>query len=683
MQEFCKQNLFNSKNKSKLQYCCIYTVQDIQEQYLVLEESLRQLSNIIRLERKQLSDELEAASTTGHSTSDRSFQQQLLQLSDKQKTLLKCFESQKRLGSQLKVLISKQNHYSTRSKMLLKQTHSQENKSSGCYRNTKQLGTKEAKVTPFKPIQPVESSIKLPSHSQLTSAVVGQLKRAAFNSNVTLSDEQHRLPTKNQQSQNLVTISQVCVATQYTSVNDQQPVGVATQYTSVNDQQPVGMAERNQPEKSQVAVSVVPSQISSVSVAPQQKRMNIGQQPVGVATQHNQLPVGVVKQVAAKETPKQTVEMTAQQSVDIIQCQVPVLSHQQKSVGVIVQQQSLDVPMLSLRMTPQHATVGVASQQPAGRDTQKQPINAAKSVGVATQQAADITTQQQPINAAKSVGVATQQAADIATQQQPINAAKSVGVATQQAADIATQQQPINAAKSVGVATQQAADITTQKQPINAAKSVGVATQQPAGRATQQQPINAAKSVGVATQQQPINAAKSVGVATQQQPINAARKLVGIAKNSQSKEVDTHQSLGGATQLVNKVQPISTQQATGVATKQPMKLLLHSELSQPVPLDVLIQHQLITSQDRCLTCTLMVAHVPLICNIIGHTQGCQFIGSLASNGNIISQDGRHFSNPAQWLNNCWSTLGHNKRVDRRSAYSKVSIIIVSSMEIFE
>ena len=660
MEEFCKQNLFNSKNKSKLQYCCIYTVQDIQEQYLVLEESLRQLSNIIRLERKQLSDELEAASTTGHSTSDRSFQQQLLHLSDKQKTLLKCFESQKRLGSQLKVLISNQNRYSTRSKMLLKQTHSQENKSSGCYRNTKQLGTKEAKVTPFKPIQPVESSVKLPSHSQLTSAVVGQLKRAAFNSKVTLSDEQHKLPTKNQQSQNLVTISQVCVATQYTtSVNDQQPVGVATQYTtSVNDQQPVGMAERNQPEKSQVAVSVVPS------------RMNICQQPVGVATQHNQLPVGVVKQVAAKETPKQTVEMTAQQSqsVDIIQCQVPVMSHQQKSVGVIVQQQSLDVPMLPLRMTPQHATVGVATQQPAGIATQQQPINATKSVGVATQQ--------QPINAAKSVGVATQQPADITTQQQPINAAKSVGVATQQAADIATQQQPINATKSVGVATQQAADIATQKQPINAAKSVGVATQQPAGIATQQQPINATKSVGVATQQ-------PADIATQQQPINAAKKLVGIAKNSQSKEVDTHQSLGGATQLVNKVQPISTQQPTGVATKQPMRLLLHSELSQPVPLDVLIQHQLITSQDRCLTCTLMVAHVPLICNIIGHTQGCQFIGSLASNGNIISQDGRHFSNPAQWLNNCWSTLGHNKRVDRRSAYSKVSIIIVSSMEIFE
>jgi len=62
-------------------------VQDVQEQYLVLEESLRQLNNIIRLERKQLSDELEAA---GHS--DRSFQQQLLQLSDKQKTLLQCFD---------------------------------------------------------------------------------------------------------------------------------------------------------------------------------------------------------------------------------------------------------------------------------------------------------------------------------------------------------------------------------------------------------------------------------------------------------------------------------------------------------------------------------------------------------------------------------------------------------------
>ena len=566
----------------------------------MLEESLRQLNNIIRLERKQLSDELEAA---GHS--DRSFQQQLLQLSDKQKTLLQCFESQKRLGNQLKVLIANQNRYSTRSKTLLKQTHSQENTSSGYNRNTKKLSTKDTKITPFKPIQPVESSIKLPSHAQLTSAVVGQLRKAACNSKATPFDEQHKLPTNNQRSQNLIAISQVDVVTQH----------------SVNDQQPVGMAKRNQPEKAR----------PSVSIAPQQKHMNISQQPVGVAMQHNQLPVDVAKQVMAKDMPKQTVEMIAQQSlsVDIItKCPVPVMSHQQKSVGVAVQQQSSDVPMFPVRMTPQHATEGVATQQ--------QPINAAVSVGVDTQQSAK---QQQPIGTAASVGVATQQSAK---QQQPIAAVASVG---EQPAGITTQPQLIIAAASVGVAIQQPAGITTQSQPINAAASVGVAIQQPAG------------------------------ITTQQQPMGAARQIVGVAKNSQSKEIDTHQSVGGATQSVNKVQPVSIQQPRGVAIKQPMRLSLHSELSQPVPLDVLVQHQLITSQDQCLTCTLMVAHVPLICNIIGYTQGCQFIGSLASNGNIISQDGRHFSNPAQWLNNCWTTLGHNKRVDRRTAYSKVSIVM--------
>ena len=457
---------------------CTVTVQTLQEDYLILEESLRQLSNITRLERKQLSDELEVASTTAKS--DRSFQQQLLQLSDKQKTLLQCFDNQKRLGSQLKILISSQNRYSTRSKTSL-QAHSQEYTSSCYHSNTKPISTKVApkvaivttsRFTPFKPVQPVESSVKIPSSSQLTTAVVRQLRKTVFNTSKANS------------------------------------LGVTKQKKLVGVvKQPVGVATKNQ--QSQSATS---EKITSVGVAPQPKHVGDHQT------------VGMAKQAVDEATPKQAVEVTTYQShltdaVTKSQCPMPVISHQQKPVGVAMQQQ------------PTSAT--------------------AQPMGVATQHSAvSLTIQKEP------VGVATKQLA--------------VGVA-KQSLDVAAQ--------PVGVATQHS--------------TVGVTTHK--------------QSVGVATKQ------SAVGVAMQKQPAS-------MGTENQSMETDIHrqsQSVGGATQhaqLVDKGKhTVSMQQPRGVATKQPMRLLLQSELAQPVPLDVLLQHQLISPREQCLTCTLMVAHVPLMC----------------------------------------------------------------------
>ena len=478
----------------QVSYYCGITVQGLQDDYLVLEESLRELSNITRLERKRLSDELEIASTTGKS--DRSFQQQLLKLSDKQKTLLQCFDNQKILGSQLKILISSQNRYSTRSKSSLRQAHSQEYTSSGYHSNTKPISTKveapKVAIVTTSQFTPLESSVKLPSSSQLTTAVVEQLSKTVLNTNKVKSSD----VTK---QKNLVGVSK----------KNQSQSAMQQKITSV------GVAKKQ-------TVSVAKKQI--VGVAPQLKHAGGHQQPVGVA-----------KQAVGGAT--QALESTTHQSDAVTKSQCPVaeISHQLKSVGVAIQQQqSLDTPMNTTSMTIQEQPTGVATKQSA--------------VGVA-----------RPLNAAASVGVATEHSADVTTQKQ------SVGVDMQQ--------------QSVGVAKQ---TNTAQQQPLDTAGQL----------------------MGVATQH------SAVGVAMQQKP-------VGVATESQSMEIDIPQSVGGATQHsqpVNKGKHnVLMQQSRGVATKQPMRLLLHSELAQPVPLDVLVQHQLLSPQDQCLTCTLMVAHVPLIC----------------------------------------------------------------------
>ena len=471
---------------------CYITVQGLQDDYLILEESLHELSNITRLERKQLSDELEVASTTGKS--DRSFREQLLKLSDKQKTLLQCFDNQKILGSQLKILISSQNRYSTRSKSSLQQAHSQEYTSSGCHSNAKPISTKVeapkvAIVTTsnFIPGQSLESSIKLPSSSQLTNAVVGQMSKTVSNTGKVKSLKQKNL---------------------------------------------VGVSKKNQQSQSGMSQKII-----SVGVAKKQT-MGVASQPKH-AGDHQQ-PVGVAKQAAGgaldDATPKQAVETTTHQSKS--QCPVTVTSHQQKSVGVAMQQQQ-----------PLDATV--------------QPMSMAS-----------MTIQKQP--------------AAMATKQSEVGVARS-----------------LNAATSVGVATEHS---KTQKQ------SMGVATKQSVG---------AAKQTSAAVQQQSLDtAAQLVGVATQHSTVSMdmQKQPVGVATESQSMEIDTDQQpqfVGGATQHsqpVNKGKhTVLMQQPRGVAIKQPMRLLLHSELAQPVPLDVLVQHQLLSPQDQCLTCTLMVAHVPLMC----------------------------------------------------------------------
>lgn len=468
---------------------------------MVLEESLHQLNNVTRQERKQLSDELEIVSTTGNS--DRSFQQQLLQLSDKQRTLLQCFDNQKRLGSQLKVLLSNHSHYTTRSKTLLQQTHSQEN-TSGYHDNIKLPSTqvetpKVAMVTshftPFKPVQPV----KLPSSSQLTSTMVRQLSTVLTTSKASSVGiaKQPKLvgvAIKNQQLQGKADQQKI------TSENFQLSVGVATQ------------------QKQRVGVAV-------------QKQVVDDQKSVGVAAQQKQhLGVAVQKQVG----------------------------DEQKSVGVATQQKRVDVAV------------------------QKQVGDEQKSVGVTThqQQKLNVTTRQQP------VGVATQQQhpVGVATQQLP------VGVATE------NQSTETDGPQSVGVPIQHSQLGDVVHQPVSMKQPRGVATkhQQPVGVVTQQ-------TMGVATQQD-----TPMGVATGNQPLEASIK----------------QQQPQHSQLSNVVQQPVSMQPKGVATRQqrPMsatpRLLLHSELAQPVPLDVLVQHRLLSPQDQCLTCTLMVAHVPLMLAVL-------------------------------------------------------------------
>ena len=540
---------------------------------MILEESLRQLSKITRQERQQLSDELENTSTTADA--GHCFQQQLLQLSNKQKTLLQCFDNQKRLGSQLKVLISNQNHYSTRSKTSIQQVHSQEHASSDHHRNSKTLCTqveapKVAMVTTshyrrYKPVQPVKSPAKLPSSSQLTTSVVGQLKQSTVfgNSKVSPLDiakqqKVTRMAAKNQQSQN--------------SANQQVTL-----------------------EKSQMSVGVV-----------QQQKQHGGMEIHSVSTAEQ-------KQGADKATPIQAMEDTVSKTQE---GPTPMISHQQISASKATQQQKL-VGVAK----QQQSSVSVATQQqklmamatkqqkPAGIATQQQ-----KLMGVATQQQKPVivATQQQ-----KPAGVATQQQklVGVAKQQQ-----KPVGIATQQQKlmGVATQQQ-----KLVGVATQQKfMDTATQQQELG-----GMAKQQqkPVGVAAENQSMetDVPQSVGVAVQhQQPLSMQQPVSMATPQlQSMGLATQQVqplSMATQQQPMETDTQLHLMGVAMCQSQVQqPVSMQQARGVATKQqqrPMggvpRLLLHSELAQPVPLDVLIQHQLISPQDQCLTCTLMVARVP-------------------------------------------------------------------------
>lgn len=282
----------------------LITVQGLQEDYLTLEESLRQLSKITRQERKQLSDELEIASTTGKS--GHSFQQQLLQLSSKQKTLLQCFDNQKRLGSHLKVLLSSQNHYSTRSKALLQQVHTQDNASSSYHRNVKPPSRQGPKVamditshcTPSKPVQPVKSPINLPSSSQLTTAVVGQLSKNVSKANsVALVNQQEisTVITTHQQSHN------IGYQQKDTTEKPQQLVGVAPHKQVVDEtttKQTTGVVI----EQSQ---SVTNKTLPPVPVNPcQQQSVNVT--TVGVATQQLQQPVGVAveKQSMNKQQPQ-------------------------------------------------------------------------------------------------------------------------------------------------------------------------------------------------------------------------------------------------------------------------------------------------------------------------------------------------------------------------------------------
>ena len=483
-----------------------------------------------------MSDELENASTTGEA--GQSFQQQLLQLSNKQKTLLQCFDNQKRLGSQLKVLISNQNRYSTRSKTSLQQAHSQEHTVLGYHRNNKGSDTqveapKVAMVSTshyrrYKPVQPVKSSTKLPSSSQLTTSVMRQLKQSTVfgTSKVSSLDNVKSVATKNQQSQHS-TNQQVTSEKSQLSVDvtsqQKQYVGISIHSVSMAEQKQVG-------DKATQVGDKATSELGKT----QQPTSTISHQEISVsnATQHLQKPVGVATQ---EQNP------------------VGVATQQQNPVGVATQNQN------PVSVAAQQQAVGMASQQQ-------------KVVGVATQQ-------QKTVQQLKTVGTATKQ--------------KTVGGATQEQ-------------KTVGVVTQQQ-------------KTVGVAMHQmkPVGVATDNQSMETKiphcvvqHSHCMDVVEQPVFMQQPVNVATQQhQPM--------VTAGNQPMETDAQPHLMGVAMSHSQLQqPVSMQQTRGVATKQQRpistasRLLLHSELAQPVPLDVLVQHQLISPQDQCLTCTLMVAHVP-------------------------------------------------------------------------
>ena len=359
-----------------------FTVHELQDQFLMLEENLHQLSRITRQERKQLSDELESVSVSGSNAV--SFQQKLLLLSNKQKALLNCFEEQKRLGAQLK-LMSGQSRYCTRSKGLLG------------------------------------------SFGQVKEEVTGHVTKSLLQPTKT---------RKQSSSFSLLTES----ATQSTTKHRQQPVGVAKQQqrsVGVSKQQlvsvtkhPVGVAKKQQQPvdvpKQQQPVGVAKQQPQSLGVAKQQQQL-VGvvkrqqQQQVGIAKQQQQMSVAVVDMVQQPVGVVQQPVGVAQQSVGVAKQLTDIVPEQvaQKQVqfvGVATQQKSPDITLPLIGASYQQEIV-----QPVDVYKQQQPGGvAAQPRGVTQQLSAFVIAQQQRVGVTKK-------------QQQPVGVAKqSVGVSQKQ-----------------------------------------------------------------------------------------------------------------------------------------------------------------------------------------------------------------------------------------------------------
>ncbi|XP_065900008.1 uncharacterized protein [Dysidea avara] len=333
-------------------------------------------------------------------------------------------------------------------------------------------------------------------------------------------------------------------------------------------------------------------------------------------TKHRQQPVGVAKQQ------QRSVGVSKQQLVSVTKHPVGVAKKQQQPVDVPKQQQP----------------VGVAKQQPQSLGVAKQQQQLVGVVKRQQQQQVGIAKQQQQM----SVAVVDMVQQPVGVVQQPVGVAQqSVGVA-KQLTDIVPEQVAQKQVQFVGVATQQKSpDITLPLigasyqqeivQPVDVYKQ-----QQPGGVAAQPRGVTQQLSAFVIAQQQRVGVTKK-----QQQPVGVAKQSVGVS-----------QKQPGSVPLASQcaVQPMGETNQPGTTR------LLQSELAQPVPLDVLINHSLMIPQDQ-LNCTLL---------------GCQFTGSVTQDGSVVSQDGQRFSQLPQWVNSCWATLGHNKRVDRKTAYTKVT-----------
>ena len=329
----------------------------------MLEENLHCMSRITREERKQLSDELESVSV--NDSDAMSFQQRLLLLSNKQKALLKCFEEQKRLGAQLK-LISGQSRYCTRSKGSLASSGLVKEETTG--HMTKSLS------------QPIHT--QLPSSSQLSNSVTQLLSQPVPPS---ITKHRHQVMGVVKQHQRSVDVAKQQQKQLMADAKQRQSVGVVKQQEQLGAKQPLDVAKTAQ----QQTVGVTKQQ-QPVGVAKQQ-------QPVGVAKQHQQ-PISVIKPQQEQQG-SMTKDSTGQEQAQ----------KQPQFVGVAEQQILQKSPEATLPSVG-YQQRAVDMQQPGDVAKQKENVVMVKSVGVTaqpggtTQQLSAFVIAQQP-----RVGVAKKQ----------------------------------------------------------------------------------------------------------------------------------------------------------------------------------------------------------------------------------------------------------------------------------